>query len=145
MEANIFSGSVGEIPPSQAYVSDATWLKLADYYNQQNACRDVCFSSVSCVIKIFRRFFFLGWYIQNNQAYFTHLKASNRDDYVSIYRLHGGSSVWLLHFVFSLPIYNQFTTLHLHDKSGFWLRYSSCGIIFFVTVSEVWKTPWEIL
>lgn len=35
MEANIFSGSVGEIPPSQAYVSSATWLKLADYYDQQ--------------------------------------------------------------------------------------------------------------
>lgn len=52
MEANIFSDSVGEIPHSQAYVSAATWLKLADYYNQQNTRRDVCFSLGFCFIKI---------------------------------------------------------------------------------------------
>lgn len=106
MEAKIFRGREEEIPPSRAHISAATWLISADCFKQQkNACRDVCFPSVSCAIKIYWRSFFLSRYIQTNQAYFTRLEAHNRDDYVSIYRLHGGSSVWLLNFVFSLLIY----------------------------------------
>lgn len=100
MEANIFRGRVEEIPPSRAHVSAATWLILADYFSQKNACRDVCFPSVSCDINIYWSSLFLIGYIQTNQAYFPRLKAHNRDDYVSIYRLRGGSSVWLLNFVF---------------------------------------------
>lgn len=141
MEANDFRGSVGEIPPSQACISAATWLKLADYYNQQNAPRDLFFSSASCVIKMFWRFFFLSWYIQTNQAYFTHLKDNNRDDYVSIYRLHGGLSVWLLNFVFSLPIYLIISLQHYICVINLLFGHviTHVGIIFFVTASEVCK------
>lgn len=93
MEAKIFRGSCN--------LADISRLLQPT----KNACRDVRFPSVSCAIKIYWRSFFLRRYIQTNQAYFTRLKAHNRDDYVSIYRLHGGSSVCLLNFVFSLLIY----------------------------------------
>lgn len=142
MEAKFFRGTVEEIPPSRAHVSAATWLIPADCFNQQNACRDVCFPSVSCAIKIYWRFLFLSRHIQTNQAYFTRLKAHNRDDYVSIYRLHGGSSVWLLNFVFSLLIYFAsvwsicFIILYVVIR---------VGTIFGMTAPEVGKTPWGIL
>lgn len=99
------------------------------------------------VIKIFWRFFFLSWYIQTNQAYFTCLKTNNRDDYVSIYRLHGGSSVLLLNFVFSLPIYFIISLQHYICMINLVFGHViiHVRIIFFVTASEVCKTPWEIL
>lgn len=106
MEAKIFSWQGGRNPTKP---SPRISCNLADISRllqpTENACRDVCFPSASCAIKIYWRSFLLSRYIQTNQAYFTRLKAHNRDDYVSIYRLHGGSSVWLLNFVFSLLIY----------------------------------------
>lgn len=99
------------------------------------------------VIKIFWRFFFLSWYIQTNQAYLSCLKTNNRDDYVSIYRLHGGSSVLMLNFVFSLPIYFIISLQHYICMINLVFGHViiHVRIIFFVTASEVCKTPWEIL